>query len=241
LAVVAVVGALVAPLAACGVFRSEPELDRQEMVRQMLDHLQAKYGKPFTLYIAGWPSKMNGLNPENIFFGVYPEGGIPRDHFLVKPDMSGAETVFHDGYTGILIRPIYEEKAQAIASRYFPGSIIQTDSLGTNGTFPDNFDAATTFDQFKAHADQDYEVNFSLYIPLSDGLDGAAVSAMLPNFQRDLSTVAGRGYLFAAACLPDVFEEKVVAYLSDDPENRFRGSPIAGGYIQFRSTTRWES
>jgi hypothetical protein len=241
LAAVAVVGALVAPLAACSVFRSEPELDRQEMVRQMLDHLQAKYGKPFTLYIANWPSKMNGLNPENIFFGVYPEGGIPRDYFLVKPDMSGEETVFHDGYTGILMRPTYEEKAQAIASRYFPGSIILAVSLGQDGTYPDDLDTAATFDQFKAHADQNYEVNFSLYIPMSDGLDEVAAKAMLPNLRRDLSTVAGRGYLAVVACLPDVFEEKVAAHLSDDPDNRFRGSPIAGGYIQFDFNTRWES
>jgi hypothetical protein len=237
LAVVLVAGVLVAPLAACGASREEVLADRQEMVRQMLDHLQAKYGKPFKLYWSRWPDKMR-YNVDTAF-GVYPEGGMWQDYFLVKPDTSGKETVFHDGYVGILMRPTYEEKAQAILSRYFPGSILLAVSLGQDGTFPDDLDAAATFDQFKAHADQNYDVNFTLYVPVSDGLDEAAAKAMLPDLRSELSAVAGRGYLYVVACLPDVFEERIASRLRDDPVRRFEGVFVAGGYVQFEFNTRW--
>jgi hypothetical protein len=239
LAVVLVAGALGAPLAACGASREEVLADRQEMVRQMLDHLQAKYGKPFKVTWWRWPDKMR-YNVDTAF-GVYPEGGIREDYFLVEPDTSGKETVFHDGYVAILMRPVYEEKAQAIMSRYFPGSIVMAYSLGTDGTFPDDLDAGATFDQFKAYADQNYDVNFDLYIPVSDGLDEVAAEAMLPDLRSELSAVAGRGSLAVTGCLPDVFEERIASRLRDDPVTRFRGDFVAGGYVQFGFKIRWES
>jgi len=211
-------------------------LDHGEVRRQMLEYLQAKYGMSFSVYASSWPDKL-GLTNRKVYYLMYPTGGVPQDFFRVELDTSGKRWVFHDGYVGNLMRPVYEAKAQAIVSRYLPGSIADINSPGSTEVFPDDLDGTSTFDQFAVYAGQHTRIMFGIYVRLSDGQDKEAVSAMLPSLQDELSKVAAYGDFCLPAYLPDDFDALVAPAL-EDPVRRWQGIPAAG-YVKFFLNSSW--
>jgi hypothetical protein len=211
------------------------ESDPDAVVQQMLDHLQVKYGTTFQVYTANWAG---GLLSGNVTtFAVYPTGGIPQDNFEVVSDTSGTQLAFHDGYVGNLMTSTYKTKAQAAISGNLPGSIAVVNNLGSNNTFPDDMSAATTFDQFKVYTDQHIQVIFALYVPLTNGLDKAAIQAMLPALQSELSAIAADGSLLVAGYQADEFDKDVVPAVND-PVQRYGGVP---GMVSFFVSTYWRN
>jgi hypothetical protein len=211
------------------------ESDPAAVQQQMLDHLQAKYGTTFQVYTANWAG---GLLSGNVTtFGVYPTGGIPQDNFEVVSDTSGAQLAFHDGYVGNLMNPVYADKVGDIVTALLPGALVQIFPLGQNKTFPDDMDGTTTFDQFKAYADQNMQITFMVYVRLADDLDEAAVSTLLPTLQGELKAVAEKGYVDLMAYQATDFDTQVVPFL-DDPSQCFFGV-AAPGFTQFELGTQW--
>jgi hypothetical protein len=211
---------------------------RDEVIQQMLSHLQTKYGEAFTVRNVSWGKSWskNPLNSGSTGFSVYPSDGNSEYYFTVDVDESTRPISFHDGYVGNLMEPTYQKQAQEEIAKRLPGAIVRLNTIGQYNTFPDDFTQRTTFDQFKTYADKNTQLLFGVFFPLLEDQDKASVEPLATELKQPMSNIAGYGILAFTAYSKDEFINVVTPELTG-PTPNYHGTP---GVVKFWINVDWK-
>jgi len=188
---------------------SVSQVPEKEIIDQVLAHLNEKYDVQFDIY-----SNYRWVNEKGRSMKMYVAGTSQQLNFDVEvgfEDSGGLD--IHDGYVGLLMKPLLRQKFLDVVNQYYPIAEVQARNPGANRTFPDSMNTDTTLDEFlDVVSDQPGIVFADVYISLPEGETEedslVNITAMVEDLRPLFPAVSFSSAAFAGYS-PDAYVESI--------------------------------